>query len=97
MRQKIAPAGRDTSEMLRDAKEPGLCSTHRRRVRSGCTHAGMGELDIFVETASEATGLVMCETVCELLLNAGGDRGKDVKAFELLRRSNDALTGRFNF
>lgn len=41
MRAKMECGGRETSEMEREAKEPGLCSTRRRRVRSGRTQAGI--------------------------------------------------------
>jgi hypothetical protein len=44
MRAKMAPAGSETRDMERLAKEPGLRSTRRRRVRSGWTQAGMVEL-----------------------------------------------------
>lgn len=43
MRAKTAPGGRLTSEIEREVKEPGLCSTRRRRERSGCTQAGICE------------------------------------------------------
>jgi hypothetical protein len=47
MRAKIEPAGRETRDMERLAKEPGLRSTRRRRVRSGWTQAGMVESTVF--------------------------------------------------
>jgi hypothetical protein len=43
MRAKMEPAGRETREMLREAKEPGFFSTRRRRVRSGWIQAGTEE------------------------------------------------------
>lgn len=46
MRANTALAGRLTRETERLAKEPGLCSTLRRRVRSGCTQAGIWELEV---------------------------------------------------
>jgi hypothetical protein len=46
MRAKIEPAGRLTRDTERLAKEPGLRSTRRRRVRSGWTQAGMVELEV---------------------------------------------------
>lgn len=49
MRAKTAPAGRETSEMERLAKEPGRCSTRRRRVRSGWTQAGIWVLGVVDE------------------------------------------------
>jgi hypothetical protein len=42
----MACGGRVTSETARLAKEPGLCSTRRRRERSGWTHAGMVEGEV---------------------------------------------------
>lgn len=41
MRANMAPAGSVTRDTEREAKDPGLCSTRRRRERSGCTHAGI--------------------------------------------------------
>jgi hypothetical protein len=49
MPQKSAPVEREIKEMLRDAKKPAWCLTRRRRVRSGCTHAEIGELDILAD------------------------------------------------
>lgn len=46
MRAKTAPAGRVTSETERLAKEPGLCSTLRSRVRSGVTQGGISVVDV---------------------------------------------------
>ena len=46
MRAKTAPGGRLTRETEREVKEPGLCSTRRRRVRSGWTHAGIWEVAV---------------------------------------------------
>lgn len=43
MRAKIEPAGSETRDMEREAKEPGFFSTRRRRVRSGWTQAGIFE------------------------------------------------------
>lgn len=47
MRAKTAPGGRLTRETERLVKEPGLCSTRRRRVRSGWTQAGISEAPPF--------------------------------------------------
>jgi hypothetical protein len=52
MRAKMACGGRVTSETARLAKEPGLCSTRRRRERSGWTHAGMVEGEVCGRTVS---------------------------------------------
>lgn len=57
MRAKTAPGGRLTRETERLVKDPGLCSTRRRRVRSGCTHAGICEVLLF--EAGDVTGLVV--------------------------------------
>jgi len=46
MRAKTAPGRRLTRETEREVKEPGLCSTRRRRVRSGWTHAGIWEVAV---------------------------------------------------
>ena len=55
MRAKIAPAGTLTRETEREAKEPGECSTLRRRVRSGWTQAGIRLLDEEMMVWVEAT------------------------------------------
>lgn len=47
MRAKIEPAGRETRESERLAKEPGFRSTRSRRERSGWTQAGMVELEVW--------------------------------------------------
>jgi hypothetical protein len=67
----MAPAGRDTRETERLAKEPGLCSMRRRRVRSGWTQAGMVELGVLGRTVG---GVVVLEdfVVCGLPFEAGG-------------------------
>ena len=41
MRAKSAPGGRSTREVEREVKEPGLCSTRRRRERLGATQGGI--------------------------------------------------------
>ena len=46
MRAKTEPAGRETRETERLAKEPGFFSTRRRRVRSGLTQAGISVLSV---------------------------------------------------
>jgi hypothetical protein len=46
MRAKMEPAGSETSETERLAKEPGFRSTWRRRARSGWTQAGILELEV---------------------------------------------------
>lgn len=55
MRAKIAPAGTFTRETEREVKEPGECSTRRRRVRSGWTQAGIRSLDEEMMVWVEAT------------------------------------------
>ena len=73
IRAKIAPAGRFTSDTERDAKEPGECSTRRRRARSGWTQAGIrlldeemivwveATIDLFVPFVDEGLELVMAD------------------------------------
>lgn len=59
MRAKTALAGSETRDMEREAKEPGRCSTRRRRLRSGWTQAGMRE-DCGVERAgAEVEGVII--------------------------------------
>jgi hypothetical protein len=71
MRAKMAPAGRETRETERLAKEPGLCSMRRRRVRSGWTQAGMVELGVLGRTVG---GVVVLEAFvgCSLPFEVGG-------------------------
>jgi hypothetical protein len=73
IRAKIAPAGRFTSDTEREAKEPGECSTRRRRARSGWTQAGIrlldeemivwveATIDLFVPFVDEGLELVMAD------------------------------------
>lgn len=55
MRAKTAPGGRLTRETEREVKAPGLCSTRRRRERSGLTQAGICEVTV---EEGVVTGLV---------------------------------------
>ena len=73
MRAKRAPAGRETRDTAREAKEPGVCSTRRRRERSGWTHAGMrGDLGAETEREEVVEG-VMIGFVEEMGLALVGD------------------------
>lgn len=60
MRAKRAPAERETRDTAREAKEPGVCSTQRRRERSGWTQAGMrGDLGAETEREKGVEGVVI--------------------------------------
>ena len=60
MRAKRAPAGRETRDTAREAKEPGVCSTRRRRERSGWAQAGMrGDLGTEAEREKGVEGVVI--------------------------------------
>lgn len=79
MRAKTAPAGSETRETERLAKEPGLCSTLRRRVRSGVTQAGTSVVD--VEGGREEGEMIgLMEDFREESLVAEGAGGVEVMA-----------------
>ena len=60
MRAKRAPAGRETRDTAREAKEPGVCSTRRRCERSGWTQAGMrGDLGAETEREKVVEGVMI--------------------------------------
>ena len=71
MRAKMDPAGSETREMERLAKEPGLRSTRRRRVRSGWTQAGMVELEVLGRMVGGVV-VVLVDDLRPLPLEAGG-------------------------
>jgi hypothetical protein len=76
MRAKMEPAGSETRDTERLAKEPGLRSTRRRRVRSGWTQAGMMELAVWgrrVGGVVEVLGLPFEEGGDVVVIAAGGD------------------------
>lgn len=73
IRAKRAPAGRLTRDTDRAAKAPGRCSTRRRRVRSGFTHAGMESLRVWGRAEEGAMiGLVEDMGVVFFPLEVGG-------------------------
>lgn len=75
MRAKRAPAGRETRDTAREAKEPGVCSTRRRRERSGWAQAGIrGDLGAETEREEVVEG-VMIGFVEEMGLALAGNDG----------------------
>lgn len=71
MRAKMEPAGRETRERERLAKEPGLRSTLRRRVRSGWTQAGTVELKVRGRMVGGVV-VVLADDLRPLPFEAGG-------------------------
>jgi len=60
MRAKRAPAGRETRDTAREAKGLGVCSTRRRRERSGWTQAGMRwDLGVEIEREKVVEGVMI--------------------------------------
>lgn len=83
MRAKRAPAGRETRDTAREAKEPGVCSTRRRRERSGWTQAGMrGDLGVEIEREKVVEGVMIgfVEEMGSALVGKDGRGGAEVIA-----------------
>lgn len=94
MRAKRAPAGRDTRDTAREAKEPGMCSTRRRRERSGWTQAGTrGDLGVVTAREEVVEGAIigLVEEMRSVLL------GKDGRGVAEVIAAGDMASSRYVF